>query len=336
MFESSSRKFENKNIKSKKKKGKFKILIAPFEADSQLAWMHKKKLVDVVISNDSDLLVYGVRRLLMYADSNLSGFHVDSRRLSNSDLLRPKCPSQQMFRLIWTLSGCDYYLKKNEKNIFEINKQLNEQKCVFKFLGEFFKLKSESHVIEFIKAFLIFKFARVFCPISRKLILSEEIPNLKGFGDAKIKNVESFSEFMENCVLEKIETENLEKVCFMWLEKCGANLDFLGKKVNPADLAKIVNGKINPHDGEPFSGKFLSGHRSIFEQIYNDNRMKNLKVHEFIYLKREILKHGKAHSIEKIRDFETRKNKIKNGSHNRNFSKKNRKIRNYGWLNLNR
>lgn len=43
---------------------KIHIIVAPYEADGQLAFLDHQKLVDAVISSDSDLLAFGVRRLL--------------------------------------------------------------------------------------------------------------------------------------------------------------------------------------------------------------------------------------------------------------------------------
>jgi 5'-3' exonuclease len=35
------------------------VIQAPFEADAQLAYLSQNKLVDVVVTQDSDLIVYG-------------------------------------------------------------------------------------------------------------------------------------------------------------------------------------------------------------------------------------------------------------------------------------
>ncbi len=41
------------------------IVIAPYEADAQIAYMVKEGLADFAISEDSDLIAYGCPRLLM-------------------------------------------------------------------------------------------------------------------------------------------------------------------------------------------------------------------------------------------------------------------------------
>ena len=38
-------------------------IVAPYEADSQLAYLNKEGIVDVVITEDSDLLVFGCKKV---------------------------------------------------------------------------------------------------------------------------------------------------------------------------------------------------------------------------------------------------------------------------------
>jgi len=40
-----------------------RYLVAPYEADAQLAYLSMKGIVDVVISEDSDTIPYGCRRV---------------------------------------------------------------------------------------------------------------------------------------------------------------------------------------------------------------------------------------------------------------------------------
>jgi len=38
---------------------KIDYIIAPYEADAQLAYLAKKKIIDIVITEDSDLILFG-------------------------------------------------------------------------------------------------------------------------------------------------------------------------------------------------------------------------------------------------------------------------------------
>ena len=44
-------------------------VVAPYEADAQLAYLEKKGIVDGIITEDSDLLVFGCRKVLFKMDS---------------------------------------------------------------------------------------------------------------------------------------------------------------------------------------------------------------------------------------------------------------------------
>ena len=42
-------------------------IVAPYEADAQLAYLSREGIVDLVITEDSDLLVFGSKRVSMHA-----------------------------------------------------------------------------------------------------------------------------------------------------------------------------------------------------------------------------------------------------------------------------
>lgn len=52
------------------------ILTAPYEADAQLAYLSKKNLVDVVITEDSDLLLFGAQKIIFKMGADYIGREV--------------------------------------------------------------------------------------------------------------------------------------------------------------------------------------------------------------------------------------------------------------------
>lgn len=83
-------------------------MVAPYEADAQLAFLAATGAVDAVITEDSDLVVYGVPTLLF----KMSKFG-DADRIHSADL--PDVPDPPMRHstpdmLLWTavLAGCDF------------------------------------------------------------------------------------------------------------------------------------------------------------------------------------------------------------------------------------
>jgi exonuclease-1 len=83
------------------------VIVAPYEADAQLAYLSMNNVVDIVITEDSDLLVYGCQRVLYKLDFKTE----QGKEILRQDIYR--CPgfdrlSDDTFLLTCILSGCDY------------------------------------------------------------------------------------------------------------------------------------------------------------------------------------------------------------------------------------
>ena len=61
-------------------------VVAPYEADAQLAHMFRTKIIDMVITEDSDLLAFGVTKVFFKMDLAGKGFEVDMSHLSQCEL----------------------------------------------------------------------------------------------------------------------------------------------------------------------------------------------------------------------------------------------------------
>lgn len=80
--------------------------VAPYEADAQLAFLARAGEVDFVISEDSDLVVYGCPRILFKFDpTNATGVELNTP-LSNAPAFRDLSNEAAMIACI--TSGCDY------------------------------------------------------------------------------------------------------------------------------------------------------------------------------------------------------------------------------------
>ena len=85
----------------------FKCIIAPYEADSQLAYMSRRGDVDVVLSRDGDMVAHGCR-VVALEFNELDGSALVVRR---EDLLKHASfegLSPDSFVHVCILSGCDY------------------------------------------------------------------------------------------------------------------------------------------------------------------------------------------------------------------------------------
>lgn len=80
----------------------------PYEADAQLAYLNKIGLADYVITEDSDLTLFGCRKILFKLDLNGNCTLVDADKFHLAMDCRREKFSMDKFRLMCVLSGCDY------------------------------------------------------------------------------------------------------------------------------------------------------------------------------------------------------------------------------------
>ena len=91
------------------------FVVSPYESDAQLAFLCREKLVDFVVSEDSDLLLFGCPLLLTKLDQNGCGelFRFDITTSSVGKCLKKDFGvTSEEFLLACVLSGCDYLSKK--------------------------------------------------------------------------------------------------------------------------------------------------------------------------------------------------------------------------------
>lgn len=62
---------------------KVKVIVAPYEADAQIAYLCKSKLCDFAISEDSDLIPFGCKKVLFKLQPNGEGMYFDFDRFRN-------------------------------------------------------------------------------------------------------------------------------------------------------------------------------------------------------------------------------------------------------------
>ena len=83
-------------------------IIAPYEADVELAFLARHHLVDFVITQDGDSLVYGCEKVLFKLTSEGKGDEIQYRNVLNASELDIRDFSSEMFMYLCILSGCDY------------------------------------------------------------------------------------------------------------------------------------------------------------------------------------------------------------------------------------
>nr|XP_013799360.1 PREDICTED: exonuclease 1 isoform X2 [Apteryx mantelli mantelli] len=82
-------------------------IVAPYEADAQLAYLNKTGMVQAIITEDSDLLAFGCKKVFLKIDKFGNGLEIDQARLGNCKHLG-NVFTEEKFRYMCILSGCDY------------------------------------------------------------------------------------------------------------------------------------------------------------------------------------------------------------------------------------
>ncbi|XP_075227655.1 exonuclease tos isoform X2 [Lycorma delicatula] len=83
-------------------------ITAPFEADAQLAYLNLTGIAHLVITEDSDLVLFGCKKVIFKMDLNGGGLLIDQDLLHLPMKVRKENFSFDKLRRMCILSGCDY------------------------------------------------------------------------------------------------------------------------------------------------------------------------------------------------------------------------------------
>jgi len=143
--------------------------VAPYEADAQLAYLFKTGKVQVVVTEDSDLLAFGVTKCFFKMDKAGVGIEIDLTNLPLVQELNFRSFTGDMLLACCIISGCDYIesikgigFKKAHKLVYENGKDVKT--VLRKIRREGKHLIPASYETTFEKALLTFKFQRVYSP----------------------------------------------------------------------------------------------------------------------------------------------------------------------------
>ena len=145
------------------------VIVAPYEADAQLAYLSRIGYVNAVISEDSDLLPYGCEQVMFKMDKNGMGREIVYANLRDATELNLKNFTPDMFLCMCILSGCDYLKSLPGMGIKRACKALNRgrnMRNVFRSMRTEMKMHlSPQYEEEFNRALLTFKHQRVSCVV---------------------------------------------------------------------------------------------------------------------------------------------------------------------------
>ena len=331
---------------------KIEYFVAPYEADIQLAYLSKINYVDCVITEDSDLLALGCKRVLYKLDMDTNiGFEIELKNLKKCTKYDFSNFDEDKFLTFCILSGCDYLKIRGvgTNNAYKIITSSSSYKksisaiCNKKECGD---LKYEDLIEKFEKAFLTFRYQVVYCPIEKRLryysnirkskdkFASKYMDNLDFLGDPEIK-----SELVQKTTFGEIDPithlpfdfsnltkEEKEKVQENYLSKKRKKDDDLSKQEED-EFNLDINLDIRGSDGE--------------ENKKNENNFDfdfNLEEYNFnFHNDKNILKNSDNNSDNNIyvkkKSFDYKKDEMKENKNNfRNHIIKNNEIKKNNFL----
>ena len=196
------------------KRNRIDYVVAPYEADAQLAYLERKNIIQGVITEDSDLLVFGVKRLLTKLDQYGECVEINRKDFTACKEISLVGWTDADFRRMAILSGCDYLANiprmglKTAYRLVRKHKDIETILRVLSFDGTY-RIPS-GYLEDFKRAELTFLHQRVFDPTEKRLL--HGIP----LSSSQVKN-----------------------------------LDFVGKDVDASTAVGVATGNLHPTTKEP-------------------------------------------------------------------------------------
>ncbi|CAL8298138.1 unnamed protein product [Merluccius merluccius] len=159
-------------------------VVAPYEADAQLAFLSKAGLAQAIITEDSDLLAFGCKTVLLKMDKEGNGLEIDQGHLGRCRSLGDVF-TEEKFRYMCILSGCDYLASLYGIGLGKACKLLKMANnpdilTVIRKMGQYLKMSvtvPEEYLQGFVKADNTFLYQLVFDPLRRKVVPLNPYPD---------------------------------------------------------------------------------------------------------------------------------------------------------------
>jgi exonuclease 1 len=176
------------------KKAQVPYVVAPYEADAQLIYLERQGLIDGIVSEDSDLLVFGAKRLLTKMDQHGQCIEINRKDFCGVREISLTGWTDTEFRHMAIFSGCDYLDGLSNMGLKTAYRMIRKHKTperivrMLQFDGKF--KVPENYLEAFKRAELTFLYQRVFCPDKQDVVFltdpdsSVDVDNMPFIGAA--------------------------------------------------------------------------------------------------------------------------------------------------------
>jgi exonuclease-1 len=155
------------------------FVVAPYEADVQLAFLEREGHISAIISEDSDMLVFGAHCLLTKLDQYGDCVEINRRDFTACREISLVGWSEADFRTMAILSGCDYLASITKMGLKTAYRLTRKHKTIdriirsLQFDGQF--RVPNGYLEAFRQAELTFLHQWVFCPRRQMLVMNTEL-----------------------------------------------------------------------------------------------------------------------------------------------------------------
>ncbi|KAG3094510.1 Exonuclease 1 [Phytophthora idaei] len=155
-------------------------VVAPYEADAQLAYLVKNGLADGVITEDSDCLPFGCQTVLFKMDRDNVAQEIQTVNLKKNKGMGFHMFTEQMFLEMCIFSGCDYLPSIPGFGLKKAYTAMKQHGSFTKIIRAL-RLEGKTGVPAtyeegFRKAVLTFRHQRVYCPTKKEIVPLTPIP----------------------------------------------------------------------------------------------------------------------------------------------------------------
>jgi exonuclease-1 len=218
-------------------------MVAPYEADAQLAFLSRANIVDLVITEDSDALVYGCSNVLYKLDREGSGDLIQREHLSLNHPMSFSNWTDEQFVLFCCLAGCDYLPGLRNFGIKSAYKAVGAHKTVSRVL-DYLALHAHlsgtdptTFAMQLQRAMMTFQHQTVYSPLTgRTEPLSPLPPHLEHSTTAPLQDTPLVGGHVRSA-LSRGRTADCESV---------QELSFLGPQLAADVTELLVTGKLDP------------------------------------------------------------------------------------------
>ena len=148
-------------------------VVAPYEADAQLVYLERKGLINGIISDDSDLLVFGAKKLLTKLDQYGNCIEINRKDFCLCREVSLTGWTDTEFRRMAIFSGCDYLEGLpgvGLKTAYRLLRKTKAPERVVQMVQFEGKRVSENYLTRFYQAELTFLHQWVFCPEKKEMV----------------------------------------------------------------------------------------------------------------------------------------------------------------------